>query len=70
VVDDTCTDVSARSDGLITFDPTIGAHVARAAAHNNIHGADHALAMLDNLPAERVDNWRRHTYLDDRTHRS
>ncbi len=49
--------IAAVYDGLISYDPTIGTHVARAAAHSNVHGADHALAMLDDLPVERTDNY-------------
>lgn len=49
--------IAAVYDGLISYDPTIGTHVARAAAHNNVHGADRALAMLDDLPVERTDNY-------------
>ncbi len=44
-------------DGLIAYDPTIGTHVARAAAHCNAHGATPALAMLDGLPSERVEQY-------------
>lgn len=46
--------IATLYDGLVAHAPSLGAHVARAAAHGSLHGAAHGLALLDQLPADRV----------------
>lgn len=46
--------VAALYDGLVVLTPTVGAHVARAKARSHSDGYGPALALLDELPADRV----------------
>ncbi len=46
--------ISALYDGLVRFEPTLGVHVARAAAWAEAHGPDRALEILDALPTDRT----------------
>lgn len=49
--------ITALYDGLVTFTPTIGAYVARAAAITRSHGPAAGLRQLDELPADRVSSY-------------
>lgn len=46
--------IAALYDGLVASAPSIGAQVARAAAHAEAHGAGAGIEILDGIPAERV----------------
>ncbi len=46
--------IAALYDGLVGLTPTVGAYVARAKACSHSMGADAALRLLDELPAELV----------------
>lgn len=49
--------VAILYDGLVALAPTVGARVARAAAHRRTQGAPEALAQLAELPADRVRDY-------------
>ena len=46
--------IAALFDRLVSFAPTVGVYVNRAAAHARAYGAAHGLAEVDALPAEAV----------------
>ncbi len=46
--------IAALYDGVVRFDPTIGTHVARSAAHASASGPDVAIGLLDELPTDRT----------------
>jgi RNA polymerase sigma-70 factor (ECF subfamily) len=49
--------IASLYDGLAVYDPTVGTHVARAAAHAEADGAATGLALLDALPPDRVERY-------------
>lgn len=48
------TAIATLYDGLVAYAPSIGAHVARAAAHGEAHDIRRCIDMLGDLPADRV----------------
>jgi RNA polymerase sigma-70 factor (ECF subfamily) len=52
--------IAALHDALVALTPTIGALVARAAAHGQAFGAAGGIALLDALPSMAVADYQPH----------
>jgi RNA polymerase sigma-70 factor (ECF subfamily) len=66
--------IATLYDGLVAHAPSLGAQVARAAAHGSLHGAAHGLDLLEQILEDRVTEyqpyWATRAHLLDQLGRS